>query len=177
MRAVHSGPPVFPMEKTLTEAAPAAPAAPQPIPVAKQPPALSAGRMRPTEAMRQTYSVLVETGTPRDAILKPEFWAHVAAKLRPMDHIEVMDDAGTWLAVLMVRSTGRTEALVALLWSAELAAPAAVDLPAEYTAEYKGLKAKWVVIRRADKTVIRDGMGSREEAESYIRSHVKAMAA
>jgi hypothetical protein len=139
--------------------------------------ALTPGRMRPAEACYRVHAVLVESGIARDAILVPAFWSNVAAKLRPLDRLEVMDDAGSWLAVLMVRAVSASEAIVAPLWSVELQSSAVLAPPKdiEFEARWRGHKNKWSVLQ--GDVVLREGMESREEAELYIRDHAKALAA
>jgi hypothetical protein len=134
--------------------------------------------MRPAEASWRTHGVLVEAGTEPGAILQPSFWGNVAGRLRPLDRIEVMDDAGAWLCVLLVRAVGPAEAVVAELWRREFAPAAMLEqAPAAFEVRWVGHRNRWAVLRAADKSIVREGLQSREEAEEYIRSHVKALAA
>ena len=139
--------------------------------------ALMPGRLRPTEAMWRTYGVLVESHVPSESILEPGFWCHVAAKLRPLDRLEVIDDAGTWLAVLLVRAVGQREASVTLLWSAELRPETALSGSTDEAMKprWGGFKHRWTVVQGDN--LLRQGMSSREEAETWIRSHLKALEA
>ncbi|MGE0151778.1 MAG: hypothetical protein AB7R90_04120 [Reyranellaceae bacterium] len=143
----------------------------------KQNKALAPGRLRPAEAMWRTHAVLVESSLPREAILEPDFWGHVVSRLSPLDRIEVMDDGAAWLAVLLVRAVGEREAVVVPLWSAELRTTGSLSAPAgdDLRPRWGGHKAKWIVVR--GETVLREGMTSREAAETWIRSHRKALAA
>lgn len=144
-------------------------------PVAK---ILTPGRMRPAEASWRTHGVLVEAGTAREAILQPAFWGNVVQRLRPLDRIEVMDDQARWLAVLLVRAVGPSEAVVAPLWGVDFeAATLPREQAPEFEAKWMGHRSRWAVLRAADKSIVREGMQSRTEAEDYIRSHVKALAA
>lgn len=138
---------------------------------------LAAGRMRPAEAMWRTHAVLVETGTEPGAVLEAGFWSHVATKLRPLDRIEVMDDSATWVCALIVCAASASEAIVAPLWSAELKSDASLSAPAEsaFRPRWMGHKRKWAVLK--GENVLREGMQSREEAEIWISSHAKALAA
>lgn len=138
---------------------------------------LAPGRMRPAEASWRSHAVLVESGMAREALLAPSFWGAVAGRLRVLDRIEAMDDAATWVTVLMVRAVGQGEASVVPLWSVELENGAALSPPAaaRFVARWRGHRNRWAVME--GETVLRDGMGSREEAELWIASHVKAMAA
>lgn len=139
---------------------------------------LTPGRLRPAEACWRTHGVLVEAGTARTAILEPGFWGNVVQRLRPLDRIEVIDEQGRWLAVLLVRAVGQSEAVVAPLWSVDFDEAALPKEKApEFEAKWIGHRSRWAVLRSIDKSIVREGMQSREEAEEYIRSHVKALAA
>lgn len=135
------------------------------------------GRMRPAEAMWRTHAVLVESGTDPSVILEPGFWSHVAGKLRPLDRIEAMDDAGIWVSLLIVRACSANEAVVAPIWTVELRSAAELSAPAEaaFRPLWRGHKHKWAVMQ--GDVVLREGMQSREEAETWIKSHTKALAA
>lgn len=139
--------------------------------------ALTPGRMRPSEACWRVHAVLVESGTAPEAVMAPAFWSNVASRLRPLDRLEVMDDAGTWLMVLMVRATSASEAIVARLWSVALQSSATLAPPQEsaFEVRWRGHRHKWSAM--SGETVLREGMESREEAEHYIRDHAKALAA
>ena len=54
------------------------------------------------------------SGVTLDEIQVPGFWAHMAAYLRPYDHIEARADDGTWVAYLIVTGCDRTWARVVL---------------------------------------------------------------
>lgn len=138
---------------------------------------LAPGRMRPAEASWRTHAVLVESGTPRTALLAPAYWSAVAGRLRVLDRIEAMDDAATWVGVYLVRAVGPGEAVVVPLWSAELEGGAAMSPPAaaRFEPRWRGHKNRWAVME--GEAVLREGMASREEAEIWIASHVKALAA
>lgn len=147
-----------------------------PIPL-KRVTALTPGRFKPAESAFRTYFVLVEGATTRETVLHPSFWAHVASKLRVLDRIEVMDDHSTWIMSLLVRSVGRQEVLVTELWSKELVPASAAVIPSEFEVRHRGNNYKWSVIRLADKAVLKEFCQTREEAETWLRSHLKAMAA
>lgn len=155
----------------------AATAAPKIVPVPQpQPPALSPHGLKLAESIYRTYSVTVESVLPRDAILQPGFWANVAHKMRPLDRIEVMDAERNWLSVLFVRSVGTHQALVKELWRADLSPGPAADLSAEFEVIHRGPR-KWSVKRLSDKAILSENMETREEAEGWLRSNLKALAA
>jgi hypothetical protein len=137
---------------------------------------LAQTRMRPAEALWRTHAVLVESDVAQATLLAPGFWANVASRLRPLDRIEVMDDAATWLCVLLVRAVGEREVVVAPLWGAPLQTAGTLSEPAgeAMRPRWSGFGHRWTVVQ--GEAVLRSGMASREEAETWIRSHLKALA-
>lgn len=140
-------------------------------------PALAPGRVKLATAAYNAYFAEVESGTAREAILHPTFWAHAAAKLRRHDRIEVTDEQGSFLAVLIVRSADRNQAVVAELSYTEIKSPVAAEVVAEsYTVKYRGPKYKHSVLD-AKGNVVQENFGTAEEAAGWIANRAKAMAA
>lgn len=136
---------------------------------------LTASRLKQAEFTRTIWSVEVEQDTPFEEITKPEFWAHVAAKLKPLNRIEVFEESGKYWAELIVLSTGKMEARVAVLRKIDLQTPAAavVDL-GEHEVNWGGPHQKHRVVRKSDKEVVKDGFGTKEEAQQWLADHLKA---
>lgn len=131
-------------------------------------------RLRAAEYHRTVYQVVPEGDTPFEALLDPGYWAHVAAKLRPMDRIEVEAEDGSYTALLIVRDTGRLFAKVSIIYHRELEqveVGAAIAIPSNYLAKFCGPILKWCVIR--DKDRIKENLGSKEEANAWLRDHLK----
>jgi hypothetical protein len=137
---------------------------------------LAQTRMRPAEASWRTHAVLVESDVMQATLLVPGFWANVASRLRPLDRLEVMDDGANWLCVLLVRAVSEREAVVAPLWRAELQSAATLSEPVgdAMRPRWGGFGHRWTVVQ--GDAVLRSGMASREEAETWLRSHLKALA-
>lgn len=141
---------------------------------------LQAARLTPAENARIIYQAVPEHGTTIDDMLKPEYWAHVAAKLRPTYRIEANAEDGSFFAEFIVRDAGRTWAKVVLLRQkffddgadilSESAAP-------DFVINFRVGPQKWRVQRKSDKEVIRHGFATRAEAETWAKSHNQAMAA
>lgn len=131
------------------------------------------------EYERTVWQAVIEPGISFDEVMKPQFWAHIAAKLVPNARIEVLSETGEYFAELLVMSCDRTWAKVALLRFVELSAPAGnVEIEAAgYKIEWKGPTRKHVVIRLADNEIIKDELPRKADAELWVREHAKAMAA
>lgn len=140
---------------------------------------LATDRIQFAQHMRNVWYVTPEHGTPVEALLEPQFWAHVSAKMKPRDRIEVDAEDGSYFIELRVEDAGRLYAKVVVLRRVDFS-PAEVTAESE-TVEYKvmwaGPHAKWRIVRAKDKGLVKDGLETRTAAEQYLVSHAKAMAA
>lgn len=127
---------------------------------------------------RSVHYVVVEAGVPFEAVLDPGFWAHISAKLRPFDKIEVDTDDGAWYAELKVRDAGKLYAKVAATVyvqhkdhvEVEQGSPALTD----HIVKFRGPIHKWCVLRGTD--VLKDQMGTKEEAYGWLGQYAKSVA-
>jgi len=130
---------------------------------------------------RNVWQASIENGVAFDEVVKPEFWAHVAARLKPNDHIEVVAENGEYFGELLVIESGRLWAKVAVLRFVELSAaevPAALLASAAsgYKVEYKGPTLKHVVIRLSDNEIVHEGIARKADAELWVNEHLKTLA-
>lgn len=116
---------------------------------------------------RNIWNVSPFAGTVISDVLKPEYWASVANKLRPFDRIEVTPEDSTWWAELMVRSVSSKSVVVHLLMKVDFAKaetpPADAALP--YEIDYTPA-TKWRVRRRSDNALISENHLNREQAQA-----------
>jgi hypothetical protein len=138
---------------------------------------LATDRIQLAEHMRNVWYVTPEYGTPVEALLEPQFWAHVSAKMRPRDRIEVDAEDGSYFVELRVEDAGRLFAKVVVLRRVDLVVAEAVEQLPDYKVMWAGPHAKWRIVRAVDKGLVKDGLETRQAAELYLTSHVKAMAA
>lgn len=132
-------------------------------------PALHSGRLLTAEHARNCHFVNIPAGLPPDDLLRPAFWKHVAAQLRPLDRLECISEDGAWERELRVLYTTTQEARVspigAVTWHAEEVREVGDD-DGPYTVRWKGPTKKWAVIRNSDGAYIADTFPSRETAEA-----------
>jgi hypothetical protein len=136
---------------------------------------LNEPRFKLAEAVRNVWVVNAEQGTTVNDVLEPAYWAHVAQRLRPYDHIEVRIDTGEWLLSLLVLGCDRNWAKVHVLHRYELE-KAETDMPKakKHRVEWKGPQLKWCVIRNSDNEIIFKEM---EKAEAHAQmAHHEALA-
>lgn len=166
----------------LPAATASAPATAQPDPVAeakerKVQPA-EAVRFKSTEFVWTRYALTANAGvTPQD-MLAPEYWAHIAAQLKPRDEVVAWADDGTWRAEFVVLGSDRNWARVHLVGvshftSADVAQTLADQL-SPYEISHRGPHSKWSVIRKSDRMVVAEGYDTARQATEWLEGRMKA---
>lgn len=137
--------------------------------------ALTQDKLHNAEYVRNIFCVTPEMGVELKDMLKPDFWAHVAAKFRPSSRIEVLSEDSTWFAELLITSCGRNWASVSVLRFVELA-EAATPAPREeeYEFQWKGQNKLHCVIRKADHAIVKDGFPTKAEAVKWLQGYQTA---
>ena len=131
--------------------------------------ALMQDRLKLAESTRMIFSVTPEQGVEFKDMLKPEYWAHVGAKLHPGARIEVLAEDNTWFAELFVVACARNWAKVTTLRFVELAESETPSDPEDlYDTNWGGANARHRVIRKTDKAVIKDGFATKADAKRWI---------
>ncbi len=101
-------------EETKAPEAPTPATLPEPA-KPKIPPKLTPDRIQGADFIRVVYAITPAIGTEVEHFLKPEYWAHVAAKLRPHTRIEAVSEDNSWFAEMIVMSCGPNWAKVKVL--------------------------------------------------------------
>lgn len=138
---------------------------------------LAPGRRKDREFENRDHCVTAEAGTTMDDVVRPEFWAHVAPQLRPYDEIRVRTDDGVFYARVLVMSVGRNWAKVHILECHSLTSKDVDMSQAEayegFEIKYRGPHCRFSVIRKGDKSVIQENLGTKGEAEAWLADHVR----
>lgn len=133
---------------------------------------LTEARLNSSEFARQDWVVDADEGTTKEELLDVAYWAHVAMKFKPFDHLDVREESGSWVAQLLVVDCGRNWAKVHLMQYHDLSRTAAIETPSErYKIEWKGTHHKHSVIRVSDGHVIQNGFGTKDEAMVWLKGH------
>lgn len=131
-------------------------------------------RVKLAEVDRQDWVATAEMGTTLEQIIEPSYWAHMASRLKPYDHIEVRVDDGIWLAQLLVKEAGRNWAAVLMLQSYKLeTADVSQTRSSKYKVDWKGPHLKYCVIRLEDGERLQEQMNKRDAQvwlENYERT-------
>lgn len=138
---------------------------------------LSMSRFALAEQKRAVYVIFPEMGVPYAAILNdPSFLSHVASRLRPFDRIEVIAEDGSYFAELLVRSAGRQHARLVELNKVDME-PLQAEVDPRFSVVYAGPHRKNAVVRLRDKTTLKDGFDTAEDANAWLLANVKTLAA
>lgn len=161
---------------------------------------LNVTRLKESQYERRVWSASPQHGTPFEKLLDPNYWAHVAPKLKPWDRIEVQPDGIGYFAELLVVDADRLWAKVKVIRYVDFTSKPAVDpsqpaldlgdeTPAEldhedpeesdnvddnYLVEFKGSN-KWSVIRKADGEVLKSGYPNKGGANKWLRTHLRRL--
>lgn len=119
-------------------------------------------------------------GVPFERVLETEYWAHVAAQLRPMDKIEIYPEDMSYYALLLVTETGTAEArVVAIIKPIPLHVKETESLKKilsdDFDVKWVSPTLKYGVIRLSDKERIKAGFQDPEAAWLWTAGHVKTM--
>lgn len=139
---------------------------------------LSPDRFHEADFRRVVWGSYVEPNTTLEQLLKPEFWAHIAGKLKQYDQIEVKWDDGSHYATFLVIDAGPSWAQVFKLTFVDLGGkniPAAPEFPFEV--KWGGGHHKFRIIRKADQAVIQSGLATKDIAEQAMKEYAKTVQA
>lgn len=127
------------------------------------------------------YDVRVPLGVEAAELLKPAFWAHHAAKLKPYDEIRARAEDGSWIADYIVTDCSRTWAKVSLkalhqLTTADVAISQASESEVKafidaHSITYRGAH-KFCVVRKADSAVLLEG-AQKDDAKAWLEKHAR----
>lgn len=135
---------------------------------------ISQSKFKQAEFVREVFVISPPPGVGLDDILTRDYWTNVSAKLKPMSRIEVMPMDNTYFAELIVTAAGKNWANVVLRDYVNLnpdIPSEKEELHAEFDVIFRGALAKWSVVRKSDKVVLRDEFQSAEEAERWLDNY------
>ena len=124
------------------------------------------------ESHRLQHFLTLPRGMTLEDLLLPDIWSLVARrKLHVHDTIEVVDEAQTFWAELLILEVGTSHARTTLLRRIEL--PSLVSdvdgLPRGHDVTFLGGKRLWAVLCGRD--VLRAGFETKTEAATWLREH------
>lgn len=141
---------------------------------------LSVSRFYPEKVQGALARAVVEDDVTDADLVAPEFWAHVAARLRRFQRVEVLNEAGRWVGEVCVADCGRVWARVVVVFMVNLEAPAEgtrdADPRAGYRIEFRAHE-RFRIRRMSDDAIIESGLATKRDAEARLDNYLKAVAA
>lgn len=144
--------------------------------------AAAASRFKLAEHQRNTFWFTAEAGTTIEQITNPAFWAHIASKLSPLDRIEVVTDDYSLFTEVIVLDRGNNWAKVAVIrepmnlsGGSDISEIEQAESP--YEIKFTGPHTKHRVIRKSDKSTLKEGFATKAEAEKWLTDYRRSVAA
>jgi hypothetical protein len=141
---------------------------------------LKPARFHIHEQVSSRYVAVVPEGMSKDEVMHPQFWTHIAPKVRAYDVIDVRAEDGRYWAQLLVVRASLKEVVVRMYNYVDLdpALAQMEDLKIEgMLVAWKGAHDKFVVIRDQDKVIVRTGIDSRSQAIQEAIQYARNIAA
>lgn len=137
---------------------------------------LTTSQLKPAEYVRREFVISPPAGTTLEDIQRPDYWAHIAAQLRPWDFIEVRPEDEAFMARLMVRAAERTWARVMVLDVYPLNEETH-EGPVDdaFVVGWGGPVQRWRAVRKSDNTVVVKNQATKSDAEAALADYVKAL--
>lgn len=144
---------------------------------------ISEARFKPSDFVSKNFTIVVESGTTMEDIMKPEYFCHVAKYLEVGNEIKVMsDDMSLYARLIVLNSTNVSARVFALeyhdLSDAETSVSAlGVVTSEDYEVVFRGIHSKWSIVKKDGGQVVIDGLDDRRTAERELAGYLKSMAA
>lgn len=139
---------------------------------------LTPGRLQNAAHYYASYAVVLPAGLSFEEALKPEFWAHLAGRLRQHDTIRIIPEEATYFAELLVLSAGRGFVNVKTLRHVPLGEDEIDSSNVNDLVEVKwrGPHSKWSIVRRSDGAVLKEGVVEKPDALREAAGYAKLAA-
>jgi hypothetical protein len=141
--------------------------------------ALIANRFKPAEFVRASWHATPSADDTPETVMEPKWWVHVGRQMKSGDRIEILPETHAWYAEAVVIDSGDTwgAKIAFVLGPVALVNEAVIEQSPGFEVKWGGPNARFRVVRESDKTVLKENFQTREEAESWVKSHRKALAA
>lgn len=130
---------------------------------------LGPNSLHTAEHKRVVYFGIAPKGVKPEDLLRPEYWAHVAAGLKPRDRIEINAEDGTWYCEVMVldssRAFARVHPIIGPIYFTT--ADVAQTQIAGYLVDHRAAR-KWSVIRLSDRVVMSENHETKAGADEWL---------
>lgn len=136
------------------------------------------------EARRVMYFVAAAEGVQPDDVVRPDYWAHEAAKLKPRDRIEIHAYDGTWFMEVLVLDVSRAFARVkpivgpvSLTTSDVAQTQAHLDnLQLNYEVMLRGPR-KWSIVHKQSRDIVKEDIETKDGALQWMKDNAAKLTA
>jgi len=161
----------------MAEATTISAANPAPVPIKPTKRMLAEGKFALASYATNRWSVTLEHGVSYERVFEPDYWSHVARKMRIGDIVELHAEDATFFAELYVVAAHRLAAKVVELRRIELAASAGEEVESPYLVKWLGPAGQWGIKRLADNQTMQKGFASQADAEVAKAQLLRTLAA
>lgn len=143
----------------------------------KLPEFITPSKFRETTQVNRHWTATPSVDTPFEDLLRPDYWAHVAANILPGDRIDVLAEDMSYFAELLVVDASRQWVKVKLLRKTELSSEESQPIEAddEHEVKWRGNR-RWSVVRKADGAILQEELSSKSAAYAWLSEHQKKVA-
>lgn len=133
--------------------------------------------IQPAEYLRNVHRVKAAETDTIDDVLAPDYWTHVAQKVRVGDKLEIFPEGGAWYVEALVVSSSNIHLKLVALTKVQINEPVKKaeknDEKKPFTVEFKGPQRKWSVIRTSDKSYVKEGFEDKDDAIDWLKANEK----
>lgn len=130
-----------------------------------------------SEVVAARHSISPEADTPFEDVLKPGYFANIAARLRPTDIIEVRPEEGSYYAELFVWGAGKSHANVSTISYTRRPSGMTMKIVEGFEIEFRAGPTMYRVIRTSDSKEIKSGFTNPDDATDWLIANRKQFAA
>lgn len=141
---------------------------------------LTHNRFDSAEFVTQQWRATIPSSDIVSDLLRPEYFCHVAQKIKPLSIIEAVWEDGSRYCRLIVTDMDKNPSpvwvKVALLDNKELASDTEVPVnETMFSVKYVNHYAKWGVTRLSDNVRLKDKIETEQAAKDWLNEHIKAL--
>ena len=138
---------------------------------------LNPAGLSPAEYKSNRWMAVVPRYTTRDHLTDPNYWSHVAVKLKPRDTILVFAEDDSFFAEYLVYTAERTWArVVELRWHELAMTPVtkdqAMEVMKDYDVRWSGPAKRFRVIRKSDNATMIDNLHTAQDGQEWLAKHL-----
>lgn len=131
------------------------------------------GKLQQIEMAEVSYRATIPAGVLVEDVVRPSFWKHYAKQLKINDTICALWEDGSQEVDLRVRHVANGEVRAVIRHHIVYDEVDEADLSTDaHEVVWKGPSAKWCVINKDTKAVVKDKINSKVEASEYMKTHM-----